>query len=594
MKFLRIIVVILVLTALVIPYSAVSAETTKEPEGFQWDISKEALLASLWEADIASIHEAYEMGWITCTELTAYYLERIDEYNDTYNCFITICNDALEQAQKCDEAMAAGEAKGALFGIPMVIKDNMHYLGYYTTNGYNFSPHRLASRTAPIVQYILQEGAIIIGKTNMSTNAQDARTSTSLVAGETKNAYNAELASGGSSGGSAVATSLNFALAGLGTDTNSSLRLPAVLNGCVSLRSTTGRLNSDGIIKLNFDRDVPGVITRTVMDQAIILDTLSNGTTHYAENLNENALQGLRIGVLYEYTYAIGGQRSERNIDDEVAAAFENAVKEFETLGAEVVMVHIPDALDLAEHSLVSHKISDIERMHSLVMQAMEENDVSALIFPTYLSTPLRSGWDSNGKYWYASNQTFINNARVLSSCAGIPEIAIPIGYHSLGAGIGMEIAALKNEEQLLLDIAYTYTQNFDHRRATDNAPDLYADHYQVTLGECVASYYAALEQYEEELRLAAEEAARQEAEKQQQEEAERREEEIKQQQQDALQEQESALQEQEAAQQREELLKKQRTARVVILVLAVVIMIAAVALILLICTSRKRGKYSK
>ena len=450
-------------------------------------IDSEALLASLWEADITSIKQAYEARIITCTELTQYYLERIETYNDTYNCFITLCDDALEQASLRDEQIKAGE-EGALLGIPVVIKDNMDYAGYHTTNGYAKSSSQIADSNAQVVEYLLEAGAVIIGKTNMSTEAQDARASYSIAVGETKNAYNDLLAAGGSSGGSAVATSLNFAVAGLGTDTNSSLRLPAVLNGCISLRSTWNTLSTDGIVKLNGTRDVPGVITRTVTDQAIMLDVISGGTTNYAENLDGEALSGLRIGVLMELT-----NRDIKNTDSEVAAAFNNAIKELEACGAVVVEVSIPNILSLASITYNSGSAAK-ERMYNKIQTTMEENNVAALIFPTYLNTPLRSGTDDNGKTWYTSNQRFINNTSQFSSCAALPEIAVPIGYHSLGAGIGMEIAALKGQEQLLLDIAYSYTTNYDHRRAPENAPDLYEAYYSGDLYAQVNSYYELLD----------------------------------------------------------------------------------------------------
>ena len=278
MKLLLRITLLLLCIILLLPTQFCAAEV----ETFQWDVSKETLLAGLYETDITAIHNAYELGFLTCTEVTQYYLDRIAEYNDTYNCFITLCDDALEQAAQKDVQMTNGEAKGSLFGIPMVIKDNMDYAGYYTTNGYGKSKSYIADDNAQVVEYLVHEGAIIIGKANMSTAAQDARASKSIAGGETKNAYNHRLASGGSSGGSAVSTALNFTVAALGTDTNSSLRLPAVLNGCISLRSTWGVLSNDGIRKLNSRRDVPGVITRTVMDQAIVLDVMSGGETNFA------------------------------------------------------------------------------------------------------------------------------------------------------------------------------------------------------------------------------------------------------------------------------------------------------------------------
>ena len=175
------------------------------------NIKKEAVLSALYEADILEIREAIKLGIISCEEITAYYLERISAYNQTYNCFITICDDALEIAKKRDWDLANGKAEGILFGVPIVIKDNIDIAGYHTTNGHKKTDKQIAQNNADIVDYLLSQGAVIIAKTNMSTDAQSARDSKSDVAGRTHNAYNKYLSASGSSGGSAVATSLNFA-----------------------------------------------------------------------------------------------------------------------------------------------------------------------------------------------------------------------------------------------------------------------------------------------------------------------------------------------------------------------------------------------
>lgn len=84
------------------------------------------LVAALYEADIVSVREAIMDGLISCQELTAYYLKRIEDYADPYNCFITICDNAMDIAKERDAALVAGTAKGKLFGVPIVVKDNMN------------------------------------------------------------------------------------------------------------------------------------------------------------------------------------------------------------------------------------------------------------------------------------------------------------------------------------------------------------------------------------------------------------------------------------------------------------------------------------
>ena len=462
------------------------------PERELTEEEKAALYSALYEADIEDLRRAIDLRLITCRELTEFYLQRIENYNGSYNCFITMCDDALQQADQRDRELERGEAKGSLFGIPVVVKDNIHVAGYLTTNGHSKSKSSVSEENAAIVENLLAEGAVIIGKTNMSTDAQDAYTSRSAAVGETKNAYNKYLSAGGSSGGSAVAVSLNFAAAGLGTDTNSSLRIPAAWAGCVALRVTTGLLDREGIEILNKHRDVPGAITRTVEDQAIMLDVLSGG--NYRENLNGDALKGLRIGVLENLSYATSsGQRKEENISPEVAEAFANAIEELRLCGAEVVSVSMSGMFSLSDATFPTGGYEKIPKFTEAFEAFLEKNELAAVVFPTCLSEPLRTGKDADGVSWNVYDQVFLNNCRTLAPSAAVPEISVPIGQHSVGAGIGMEIAGARNSEQLLLDIAYSYTLRFDHRVLPSGAPDDYAAANTGDLAAFIAYYEESL-----------------------------------------------------------------------------------------------------
>lgn len=451
--------------------------------------NKDALMAGLYEADLSSLRQAIVEGYITSEELTQYYLDRIKQYNEPFNCFITMCDDALEKAKEKDALLKEGKAEGLLFGVPVVIKDNLDLTGYHTTNGYKKKDSQIAKTNAKVVDALLKEGAVIIGKTNMSTGAMRAEYSKSQVAGETKNAYSKYLSSGGSSGGSAVATSLNFAAAALGTDTNSSLRYPAVLNGCVSLRPTFGLLSRDGIARLNSKRDTAGAITRTVKDQAIMLDVLTEGAHKYTENLDANALSGMRIGVLKELAY-----RNTSKTDPEIAAAFQKAIEQMKACGAEVVEVSMPKIISQA-NATISNEAAKQAPYRKAFEKFLTDNNISAVIFPTYLSTPLRSGKDENGKTWSVFSQTYISNTKIISPSAGVPEIALPIGFHSLGAGIGMEIAGASGSEQTLLNIAYSFTEQKDLRVAPTGAPNQYAENYTGTISQVISDYHAAVEE---------------------------------------------------------------------------------------------------
>ncbi len=473
-------------------------------------VEKESILSALYEADIETIRTAVENRVISCEELTSYYLERIEKYNNKYICFITVCYESLDVAKERDKALLNGTNKGKLFGVPIVIKDNMNLKDFYTTNGHKFEESEIATDNAYVVSLLLKEGAVIVGKTNMSTDAQDARTSYSKVKGETKNAYNTLLSAGGSSGGTASAVSLNFATAGLGTDTNSSLRIPAILNGCYSLRPTLNKISFKGCTHLNNSRDVVGAVTRSILDQAIMLDVLTENKYSYERNLNANAIKGLKFGILSELTYSVDESliteedeklrekkikqfdiqyRTEKNIDKEVATTFNNAVNNLKICGAEVVTVSMPELFETAYPTFAKHDFSIKKEFYNKIKAFMKENDLDAIIFPTYLSTPLKSATDSSGKYWNVWNQVFLNNCRVISPSTSMPEMSLLIGYHSTGAGIGMEILSDKNTEQLLLNIAYSYEQRYGCREVPSGASDLYSKWNVGTMWDILDKY---------------------------------------------------------------------------------------------------------
>ena len=456
-------IALLLCTCLILSLTPISsaAEDTQD---------KEAILSTLYESDISTAREALDQGLITCVELTRYFLERIEAYNDTFNCFITLCDNALEEAEKRDLRMTEEEEHSILLGIPIVVKDNMDYEGYPTTNGL-WTYGSVAWESATVVQTLIDAGAVVLGKSNMATEAQEAQFTASDAVGETFNAYGVHLSAGGSSGGSAAAVSLNFCYGGLGTDTNASLRYPAVLNGCISMRSTKGLLDRKGIIILNGTRDVPGVITRSVKDQALILGEMAG--VDYISGLNANALCGKRIGILQELCYCdtAYAYRSVSKIDEEIKSAFYEDVDNFRSLGATVITVSIPNLYSLAESCEYNSSYA-IEKYLKVYDELFASRDLDAVIFPTYLHTPdyclAEKGWDN------LNYDTFYSNCSLLSSPLGVPEIAIPIGYHSIGSGIGLEIAALRGEDALVLDLAYSYTEAYNTRIAPTLAPDLY------------------------------------------------------------------------------------------------------------------------
>ena len=137
------------------------------------------------------------------------------------------------------------------------------------------------------------------------------------------------------------------------------------------------------------------------------------------------------------------------------------------------------------EHNLTT-KTTDAE-----FEKLLADNNLVAVVFPTYLSTPQYTGKAEDGDL-LVYDQPWTVNCSVLASPLGLPEISVPIGQHSLGAGIGMEFASLKNSEQLLLNIAYSYTEKYDHRVTSELAPNLYEKSFSGDLETFLAAYREA------------------------------------------------------------------------------------------------------
>ena len=229
---------------------------------------------------------------ITSEELVNLYLDRINSYNDDFKALITINPNIVEEAKYSDQLRNEGNSRGILEGIPIIVKDNIDVKGMPTTAGSKALADNYPNDDAEVVRRLKAEGALIIAKANMSEFAFSAKDSYSSY-GYVSNAFKLGYTSYGSSGGSAVGVALNFASAALGTDTNSSVRLPASGAGLVGLRPTTGKIPNDGIINYDINRDTVGIISKSVLDNRILWGVISGEKYELIDQDN----QALRIGV---------------------------------------------------------------------------------------------------------------------------------------------------------------------------------------------------------------------------------------------------------------------------------------------------------
>lgn len=395
------------------------------------------------EATIGELQQGLEEGRYTSEDLVNYYLERIAVYDESlYNSLVTINEEAVSLSRELDAERAAGNLRGPLHGIPIVVKDNIDVAGLPTTNGYSVNWNNIAGTDAEAVRLLKEAGAIVLAKGNMSTGAQIARYTISDAAGETLNAYNTDYSAGGSSGGVSVAVAANFAAAGIGTDTNSSIRYPAALASLVGLRPTFGLISLDGVEVLNWDRDTVGTLTRTVEDTACLLSAMTGND--YTVYLGASGLAGRKIGVVLELTGQ--GESSPADFayaDEEVLSQFWAAMDALESCGAEVVTVSLPNLFQLSAATPENYTGSAgaKARLRAAVDALFEEYALDAMAYPSYLTAPLSSGYGENGAP-LADTEPYTNTGSFLSSPIGYPAVNLPSGFLECGVSTGLQLMA--------------------------------------------------------------------------------------------------------------------------------------------------------
>ncbi len=281
---------------------------------------------------------------ISSVELTQHYLERIRKHDEQLNSFITVTEEqALLAAKKADELRAQGKA-GPLTGIPIAQKDIFCTDGVKTTCGSKMLDNFTAPYDATVVKKLKEAGTVLLGKTNMDEFAMGSSNETSFY-GDVKNPWNHAYVPGGSSGGSAAAVAANLAPCATGTDTGGSIRQPAGLCGITGLKPTYGRVSRYGMIAFASSLDQGGPLTKTAEDAAIMLNAMAGFDEHdstsidepvpdYTKTLNDS-IKGLRIGLPKEYF--------SEGLNSDVAKVIEDAIKEYEKMGAIITEITLPN-----------------------------------------------------------------------------------------------------------------------------------------------------------------------------------------------------------------------------------------------------------
>ncbi|MBI3335702.1 MAG: Asp-tRNA(Asn)/Glu-tRNA(Gln) amidotransferase subunit GatA [Candidatus Portnoybacteria bacterium] len=284
---------------------------------------------------------------ISAAEIAKEYLKKAKSLNKRYNSFVSSCDElALESAKAVDKKVKEKKPLGKLAGVPIAVKDNILVKGYPATAGSKMLEHYTASYDADAVKFLKEEGAIIIGKTNLDEFAMGSSSETSAF-GRVKSNISEKLVPGGSSGGSAVAVASGQVPIALGSDTGGSIRQPASFTGTIGLKPTYGRVSRSGLIAMASSLDQIGTFTTSIGDAGLLLEIISQETSfdatygrkdfHFilpdkADILDD--LKDARIGVPKEYF----GQ----GLDGEIKDAVNQTLARLSKLGTRIERISLP------------------------------------------------------------------------------------------------------------------------------------------------------------------------------------------------------------------------------------------------------------
>ncbi len=298
----------------------------------------------LCDCTAAELSTMLRKGEVSSKEITESVLKRIDEKEKELNAYITVTRDkALSQAEIADKRFNKKQKVSLLNGIPIALKDNLCTKSILTTCGSKILENYIPPYDATAVNKVFQEGAVLIGKTNLDEFGMGSSTENSAF-GPTRNPINIAFVAGGSSGGSAAAVAAGETILALGTDTGGSVRMPAAYCGVVGIKPTYGRVSRYGLISYASSLDQIGALGRTVEDCAILLNAICGYDKYdstsakiekpnFLDSLKKN-IKGLKIGLPKEYFI--------EGLDLQIKDKILKAVKLFEENGAVIIDISLP------------------------------------------------------------------------------------------------------------------------------------------------------------------------------------------------------------------------------------------------------------
>lgn len=297
------------------------------------------------QMDISQIRDGIKDGSFTAVEVITSLFERIKTIDPKVKSYLRLCEkEALDKAKIVDDKIAKGEPVGTLAGVPIAIKDNICIDGVTTTCASKMLEDFVPPYNATVIEKLLKEDAIIVGKTNMDEFAMGSSTENSAFQ-VTKNPWDLERVPGGSSGGSAACVAAGLAPISLGSDTGGSIRQPAAFCGVVGLKPTYGLVSRFGLIAFGSSLDQIGPFAKSVKDAALTLQVIQGDdkldSTTNKDNIHTEYLPTLADGVK-GMKVAVPKEFFKSALDDEIKDSLLNTIELLKSLGAEVTEISLP------------------------------------------------------------------------------------------------------------------------------------------------------------------------------------------------------------------------------------------------------------
>ncbi len=498
----------------------VNNNTGKEPDN-SW----------IEELTIAQLQQGYKDHKYSVRDIVKIYLDRINEIDKNgpkLNSVIVVNPDALLIADELDKEISAGTTHGSMFGVPVILKDNIDtHDKMPTTAGATVLRNSFPAADSYVAKKLREAGAVIIAKSNLSEwanfRAKMSSSGWSGVGGQTKNPYVLDRNPCGSSSGSGAAVSANLCMVAIGTETNGSIVCPSNNNGVVGIKPTVGLISRTGIVPISFTQDTPGPMGRTVEDAAITLGALtgidtsdtktlaSQGkySTDYTKFLKKDGLHGKRIGL----------SGKSLGFNDRVDTLMKKTIAYLKANGAEVIDIEFPktDNYEEASYQVLLYEFKDglnryfagpgsdspvrnikeliefnksdsIELRYfdqSILEQAEKKGDLSSPEYKKALSLMNKAtredGIDkvmntykldaimapTGSPAWKTDlilGDHFVGGSSSLAAISGYPAITVPMGFVE-GLPVGVTFFGRAWNESILLEIAYSYEQGTKHRK---------------------------------------------------------------------------------------------------------------------------------